>query len=285
MNMAVETLTRDRLMLARLAISEWGAYKVDKTATRKVHTDFAASNDSGRYNKLLLPKAAFEDIAAARTEARTLFYRLTLPWQDDGFRVLTADAYFELTEKIAGCASKFDRAVAKLLAELEMWKAQARAARGALYNEADYPTSSEIVRRYRMDLALMPMPSGEDFRVDMDDVTRAKIQEDIDSRVASALQSAMNDVYERVANVVGHMAERLADPKAIFRDSLVENVHDLVALLPKLNATNDARLAMLPVELQPLLEHSAQDLRDNQTARAETARAARSMLDRVKEWM
>lgn len=282
---SIAALPRQRLMLARLSISEWSARKVDKTATERVHSDFSAATDSGRYNKALLPKAALEEVAKVRGEARTLFYKLTLPWQDDGYRVLTTDAYFELVGEISAITSKFYGAVNRLVRDYDSWKQEAKRTRGALYNEADYPTPDEVRCKFCMDLALMPLPAGTDFRVDIDDVVRDKIQADIDKRVRTAINDAMADVRDRVVTAVGHMADKLADPKAIFRDSLVENVRELVELLPKLNASDDPRLASLPDDMSDLLKYSAQELRDNLTARAETARTARSMVDRVASWL
>ena len=52
-----------------------------------VHHDAAAS--AGRYNKCLLPKAAFAALTATVSACRTAHYENTVPWDDQGSRLLT----------------------------------------------------------------------------------------------------------------------------------------------------------------------------------------------------
>jgi hypothetical protein len=54
---------------------------------------------------------------------------------------------------------------------------------------------------------------------------------------------ARSQDLRRLHEVVAKMAETLARPRAVFRDSLVENVSELCAFLPKLNITEDPALA------------------------------------------
>jgi hypothetical protein len=89
----------------------------------------------------------------------------------------------------------------------------------------------------------------------------------------------MEDCWTRLHGVVSSMAERLSDPEKIFRDSLVENVVELVDLLPRLNLTGDSRLEdMRQVVAKKLTRHDPQTLRENQHVRKETAKAAEDIL-------
>ena len=72
-----------------LRITAWSGRLYDREASNHVavHHDDAAS--AGRYNKRLLPKAAFAALTATMSEARTKHYSQSLPWDDKGARLLT----------------------------------------------------------------------------------------------------------------------------------------------------------------------------------------------------
>jgi hypothetical protein len=71
----------------------------------------------------------------------------------------------------------------------------------------------------------------------------------------------------------------------VFHDTLVDNVRDLVALLPGLNIMNDQRLADIATRMQGLCRDDADTLRDNPTARASVAAEADAILREVSDYM
>ena len=107
----------------------------------------------------------------------------------------------------------------------------------------------------------------------------ARIRKDIEARSTAATETAMADLWTRLHDVVSKMAERLGTKDAIFRDSLVDNVAELVDLLPRLNLTGDARLDAMRREVaDKLLVYEPETLRKDGGARKETARAAEDIL-------
>ena len=83
----------------------------------------------------------------------------------------------------------------------------------------------------------------------------------------------MRDAWERVTTVLAKMIERLNEytpsagkgdrAKGIFRDSLVENVRELIAVLPSFNLTGDSFLATLADRMErELCAHEAEELRE-----------------------
>src|SRR5579884_3866071 len=81
-----------RAMLCSLSISMWSARKHDPAASEEIASRHGAKSDAGRYNKVLLPKQALAEIQKIVSEARHEHYFITLPWADDGYRVLPAAA-------------------------------------------------------------------------------------------------------------------------------------------------------------------------------------------------
>ena len=81
-------LTHDA-MLVSLRITAWSGRLYDRQASNHVAAHHDASASAGRYNKRLLPKAAFAALTATVSEARSQHYANSLPWDDQGSRLLT----------------------------------------------------------------------------------------------------------------------------------------------------------------------------------------------------
>src|SRR6202008_1182341 len=91
----------ERAMLAAIHISIWTAIKHDRKISRKVAEEHGAFESAGRYNKQLLRSA--DKLNALRTlagQVRQSFYKITLPWSDEGYRLLPAHFYFDWTEQM-----------------------------------------------------------------------------------------------------------------------------------------------------------------------------------------
>jgi hypothetical protein len=74
---------------------------------------------------------------------------------------------------------------------------------------------------------------------------------------------------------VRHVSDKLKDGDAIFRDSLIGNVRELVDLLPALNLTGDPALTSAVSEVKnKLADLDPQALRDHEVDRAAAALAA-----------
>jgi hypothetical protein len=92
------------------------------------------------------------------------------------------------------------------------------------------------------------------------------------------LGSAMQDVWDRTYKALSNMSERLdyggADKKKVFRDSLVDNVLDMVELLNVCNVSGDSQMSAMALKLDDALRGVTPDgLRNNESFRAETKRA------------
>ena len=107
-----------RAMLCALSISVWSTRKHDMEASEEIARQHGAQSDSGRYHKVLLPKAALAEIQKIVTEARQERYFMTLPWNDNGYRVLPAAAYMDHTEQMRALSDRFMPAVETLATQL-----------------------------------------------------------------------------------------------------------------------------------------------------------------------
>jgi hypothetical protein len=112
-----ESSLSSRAMLCSLSISMWSARKHDPQASEEIAQRHGAQADAGRYHKVLLPKEALTEIHKIVSEARQEHYFMTLPWDDNGYRVLPAAAYMDHTEKMRALSNRFTPAVEARAAE------------------------------------------------------------------------------------------------------------------------------------------------------------------------
>lgn len=267
-----------KAMLVKLSISQWTAKKHDKNATATVETHYAA-HEAGRFNKVLVAQEAIKAVGKTANAARTFHYENTLPWTDEGYRILPATNFDKYSTEMRTLRADFDKAVEVFIADYPSLVSDARIRLNGLFNEADYPDTSNIHKKFSFGTEINPLPMGSDFRVSLNSQETDRIRSEIEARTQAGLEAAHNDLYRRLADVVKHMAEKLSDTDAIFRDSLVENVCDLVNLIPKLDITGDSQLEKLRKEAEEKLCRIPPDmLREDKATRLDTAKNAESIL-------
>lgn len=275
----------DRALLVQLSISQWTARKYDKKATAEVATAFSTTKDAGRYNKALLPMSAELDrVHKKTTHIREKFYKNTLPWGIEGTMMLPTSNYLQFMTDFRKEKSEWQYLVDQFVGNYDQLRFDAKRILGGLYDDADYPDEVDIARKFKMDMAIFPVPST-DFRVSIASDELSRIQQDVERRVADAQTTAMKEVWDRLYDRVKHMAEKLADPKAIFRDTMVENTKELCALLPRLNFMDDPDLEAMRLQVEDSLLKHPEALRNDPDLRRDTAAEAKAIMDKMSVFM
>src|SRR5215472_10382915 len=114
-----ETSLSSKAMLCTVSISAWSGYKFDREASDEIAEIHGAEKDSGRFNKRLVPRKELKEITEIIGRARRDHEFITLPWSDDGYRVLPSAAYMDHRDTMQLRAVEFKAAVSRLLAGFE----------------------------------------------------------------------------------------------------------------------------------------------------------------------
>lgn len=276
----------DKALLVQLNISQWTARKYDRKATQNVAVNFNTTTSAGRYNKALLPMNDYLDRVHKKTTLiRTKFYTNTSPWGIEGTFMLSSKNYLPFTNEFRKEKGEWQYLVDDFLNNYKDLKDNAKRFLNDLYDETDYPPQDILAKKFSMDLAIFPVPST-DFRVAIGDEELAEIQKDVERRVMDAQNHAMQDLWDRLYKQVEHMTEKLSDPKAIFRDSMVENARELCSLLPRLNFTDDPNLESLRQQVEAnIARHHPDALRNDPDLRQDTAAEAKAIMEKMKTFM
>lgn len=279
----------ERAMLASVKISYWTARKFDRKVSDKVAADHSAKPDAGRYTKALVAREVLEDVMGAISGLRQFHAQQTLPWSDKGQRILPAEVYFPYMEEMSKLKSDFDRAAAMFVSNYEAYVEEAKDRLGTMFEPGDYPPVGEIAAKFDVEIAILPIPTGADFRVKLGKEDEKRIREEIEEHVRLNIEVAMDDVWDRLRTTVETMKDKLenyaVDPTThkviggVFRDSLVENLRDLVQLLPVLNLTGDKEMDRIRRELEnSLCIYDAEELREDPRLRADQMKKADDIL-------
>lgn len=280
----------DRALLVQLNISQWTARKHDKAATRQVASTNNASMEAGRYNKSLLPmNDALDHVHKKSTLIRTKYYENTTSSGLDGMQILPSGNYLTFMTEFRKEKSEWDSLVSQFVDNYEDIVTRNRhilqRTLGNLYDPGDYPTVDQIRAKFRMDVAVFPVPSSANLRIPVSNEELNRIRAEIEQRVDNAAKTAMTELWQRLHDRVKHMAEKLADPRAIFRDSMVENARELCALLPRLNFTDDPHLEDMRQQVEQSLLKHPDALRNDPDLRRDTAAEAKAIMDKMAIFM
>ena len=271
----------DRALLVSLSISQWTARKLDKKATKEVADNNRASTSAGRYNKSLLPlNDQLAHVHQKTGVIRDKFAKNTLPWG-----ILPSANYLQFMQDFRKEKSEWQYLVQNFLDNYDYLVAEAKRWLGDLYDEKDYPSKESITNKFNMDMAILPVPSN-DFRVELSSDELTRIQEELESRMTTVQQEAMSDCWHRLYKHVEHITEKLADPKGIFRDSMIDNAVETCDLLTRLNIAEDPNLeAMRQAVESKLLGHHPDSLRNDPDLRQDAAEEARKIMDAMSVFM
>ena len=229
---AKRTDLHTRAMLVTLSISAWAARKYDKGISQEVADAHGADVSAGRYNKHLLPtkadvlkqqaKAAgvkvtasspnsYKDLMQHIREVRDWHYANTLPWSDDGPRVLTVPNYQNYTDNMRKKQHKFRALLADFVTDYPALKAEAQRILNGMFNHEDYPDS--VAERFDFAFRIDPIPAGGDFRVELSEEEIRVLSANTESRAIEAFENAQSDAVKRLYAVLANIHARLTETK------------------------------------------------------------------------
>jgi hypothetical protein len=266
-------------MLVNLSLGAWTARKLDKEVTAQVNEAHGAEPDATRTNKQLIGKdSSYGILTKLIGEVRTWNYQNSLDWAT-GWRLLPTANFPTYSDKIREFHARFDDALADFVRDYPFLIERARMSLNGMFKESDYPAPHAVADKFQMSVDYAPVPASGDFRVDLEADVVASIENTVQDRIKIATETAVKDIQQRLVKAVGHMSDTLHNPTATFRDTLVVNLRELAALVPKLNITNDPDITDMVAAISGTLDVEPDTLRKDGAKRRETADNADKILD------
>lgn len=248
-----------KALLVNVNISQWSGRKHDKKATREVEEAHnAQTGEAGRFNKMLTSKDFLAATSKAAGAARQFLYENTLPWGDNGDRLLPSANYFDFVNGMQKFESDFATAVNEAADKFDEMLIEAEKRLNGLFNAADYPNKVEFQSKFSIRVCFMPIADTNDFRVDLSDTEVNVLRQSVESEMKNRLAASVSNIWERIKEQLTHMKNRLTETNdkgepAIFRNSLFDNLKDIIDLLPKLNVTNSPDIEQICEDMKALI--------------------------------
>lgn len=263
-------------VLAELSFRGFGNTKEDKHVTEDTKDRLGLTNKkAGKWQKFLLPPAALKRIVEMQGAARREHDLLTLKWSK-GMGMLAINGREAYEQRMERCRTRWREAVDDFCAAYAGTHIPAaREMLGSTFNMADYPPADRIRSCFSFTYTIFPVPDASHFDARLREIYSGQLQTEVDRRVGEAVA----ELWTRLLDPVHKMAQRLNDPEAVFRDSLVGNINEIVQIMPALNLTGDDRISEATRRIsEELANLDPAKLRKDGAIRARVATAANNII-------
>ena len=273
----------EKAVLINLKVRIWSGKKDDKKIAADIEYQHQAVN-AGRYKKNLIDDTELKDVFNQAQTIRNLVKEHSLPWGDNGSRILPTLHHMEFLKLFQEQQFLFEDAVQKFLRQYPARVQQAPKKLNGLYRQNDYPSVEKMKGKFQIKLDLEAIANLKDFRLQINDQEVNRLREQMETEYGMKVAEATKDIWTRIKDTVGHMVDKLTDKNARFHDSLVGNVRELVELLPKLNITSDKDIDLAVDSMKTLLVEP-DNLRNNKRFRSQKAKQAQAILEKFSSYM
>lgn len=276
----------DNALVVNLSISMWSGHKLDRAKTNAVNREANADSDASRVNKHLVSKASMAYITKCAGAMRQFVYRATLPWGDNGDRLIGASGYMAFVDEFAKLKRQFDDAVDEFITvRYPAERARAQFRMGDMFVPEDYPEPETLRRKFAVVLDVHGVPAATDLRAQLQEEELDHLRGEIENHTACKLREAMQTLWQRLRDTVEHFADRMQED-AQFKDATVRNLQRLMVEVPTLNIAGDPALDDLCAELNAKLDGlEAAKLRTSPPAREKARKAAADIAAKMSGMM
>ena len=266
-------------VLTSVNISKWSAEIVDRDVTAEVTAAKGAVKKGAKVTKSLFPGSTLlKEISDAADGARKANRNQTMPFAHGVFLlpIKNLDRHQSVMETHK---DNFDALVEDFLGKYENHRAAQQAKLGELFRASDYPPVQAVRDKFKFRVSYQVIPDGNQWdgmfdSVELEERMKREAEADLRQQFEDAQQhlwDRMHDVLERVATscaAYGTVVDPVTGKEkktGVFRNTMLDNVKELVDVLPFLNVTDDDRIAKHCEEMRTkIAAYSCDQLRENE---------------------
>lgn len=274
-------------MLLDVSISLYTGRRTDRKSAAELATSKGADKAATSVQKHLF--AGDTDLAAIQTHAsacRQRVYLLTMPWADQGTRLLPTKMFFDATKELADMKFEFERLVGVFVNSYTHKISNAAFKMGQLFDRTEYPSVDEIASKFKFHYAFSPVPDAGDFRVDIPAEALAMVQESYSAVASDRIQQAVGDAWTRLYDMVASIHGKVTDPedggrRTRLHEATLTNALELCELLKGLNVFDDPLMNEMRLELYNSIKNvDIGTLRESPEVRSAVKNSMQSLLDK-----
>jgi hypothetical protein len=272
-------------MLVDLTITTWTARKLDRTVTDEVNSAKRANKKASRVNKHLLPEVDHLDrILKYASMVRNWMYTKTLPWSDQGPRLIPTASFFDFKRELDEHEREFNTMVQNFLHYYPTLISTQAFKLGDMFNRDDYPTVEEIAYKFRFNVSYLPVPEAGDFRVDIGQEAVEELRAQYDAVYTRRWEAAVSDMRSRLLDNLKHISDRLSPDeegdRKRFRNDIFERFAETLSAVRQLNITKDDAINALIDQSEKVIANvSVEAVKNSDVIRKDVRSKVDSILD------
>ena len=263
-------------MIVDFNASVYTARKKDHKASEEVNYANSADKGIANVSKNLLGNCAeLQAIQKFVGNLRNLHYSMTLPWSDNGSRLITTAAFFKYNDDMTRLIDEgWD--LVRAFGDVYEWKIMdAQATNGSLWNRDEYLTKDAVMQKFSFRLNYTPLPEAGDFRIDIGNEAMTQIKSKYTAHYTTQIEGAMNDLWHRLHDNLTTLARQLdvndeGKGNRLY-DSVFEQALNLTEMLGTCNVTQDTQMEAMRRRLEDVLHGTnLEQIKNSPTFREET---------------
>lgn len=277
-------MQHDNGLLVKMTIRVWTGRKTDRKVSVKITKSMHAADDAGVFVKNLMQTDAIKRMNASVKRARRALWDITVPWGDDGTRLLPTEHWAKFEDMLAQYKAEFDEEVELFMSQYEDARRAAKQRFGDMANDSDYPPPEDARRRFKFDVEYANIPQEGDIRVDLDPDQVSEIESRVREQVQDKTNRAMATVCYRLNEALGNLYHQLDDESQTLRAHTHKLVERLVDLMPALNVAGDpALIKAIDTMRNKVMAYDLDDMRRDPKLRRNTAKVAGQVLTALRK--
>lgn len=281
---------KDHSLLVRLSVNKPQMTQKDDKATADAE-EANNARGAGVFRKDLYPKHLIAPITQVEAASRAYIDRTTWDWTR-GESLLPMARFMDFADRIGKFEIEFQQSVTAFLNNWSNVMLEAQARQGSLFDPSAYPDMTSLKSQFRFRVLYRPVTDITDFRVQCQEeeleLLRAQVQESTREEINTALKAPLirlKEVLTKLHEVTGKSERETLDKRTgkldvkppIFRDSVVGNIMDEIALLHDFAAILPGDITAIAKQVTDIIV-PAQALRDDPALRKVTNTNAGNLL-------
>ena len=266
----------ENCLLVKMKRSRPGQVVLDNQATRAYNEE--KDTDAAIYKHLFKNSKHVNTLNNIYQSMYLYHINHSLPWMDEGFRIISGEHCLGYME----CINNFQEQLNVTLRDMgyvypEMVKEDLARLKG-MGNENDYPTYDKFKEAWKVDVKFRPVPQSADYRV----AIPQEIKDTLEGDLSRLSQESLSLVKQNIVAAFNHAHEQLqkADGERRIFQSMLDNINNLLARVPKLNVCNDVALDEWVAKMTTVIApFDIKELRTYQAARSAFILETSSLLE------
>jgi len=212
--------------------------------------------------------------------------KTTVPWGDLGARLLPNANLIDYQNQMETYDNEFGAMKQKFLDDYPRAAAAAQMELGELYDESLFPTVAELAPKIKFRVDYDYIADPDNFYVQIGDQAEAVVKQQytevLESRMGAVSDYIFKKLREPLTNLVARIDYDDTDKPSGFRDTIVDNVAEIVELMGKCNFNNDPKIERLKISLRNALTGVTPDgLRASVTLRDQTKQNVQQIINEL----